>query len=34
VTSLSPVGAKVPPDDREVLIDWVLGYRWDAILAE
>jgi cytochrome c len=34
VVPMPPLGAKVPPVDREVLIDWVLGYRWDAILAE
>jgi cytochrome c len=34
VVPMPPLGAKVPPADREVLIDWVLGYRWDAILAE
>lgn len=28
------LGTKVPPADRETLVDWVLGYRWDAILAE
>lgn len=34
VVPMPPLGAKVPPADRELLIDWVLGYRWDAILAE
>ncbi|MFM7214034.1 MAG: c-type cytochrome [Verrucomicrobiota bacterium] len=31
---MPPLGSKVPPADREVLIDWVLGYRWDALLSE
>lgn len=34
VVSMPALGAKVPPADREALVDWVLGYRWDAILAE
>lgn len=34
IVPMPPLGAKVPPADREVLVDWVLGYRWDAILSE
>ena len=28
------LGAKIPPAERDLLIDWVYGYRWDAILSE
>lgn len=28
------LGSRIPPTDRELLIDWVYGYRWDAILSE
>jgi cytochrome c551/c552 len=31
---MPPLGAKVPPADREQLAQWIYGYRWDALLAE
>lgn len=32
--SMLPLGVKVPADDRRLLAEWVMGYRWDALLAE
>jgi cytochrome c len=29
-----PFKGKVPPEDMKQLAEWVLGYRWDAVLAE
>ena len=29
-----PFKGKVPPEDMKQLAQWVMGYRWDAILAE
>jgi cytochrome c551/c552 len=29
-----PFKGKVPPEDMKQLAQWVLGYRWDAVLAE
>ncbi|MCC6235600.1 MAG: hypothetical protein IT580_23390 [Verrucomicrobiales bacterium] len=29
-----PFEGKVSPEDMKRLADWILGYRWDAILAE
>lgn len=29
-----PFEGKVPPADMQRLADWVLGYRWDSILAD
>lgn len=34
VVPMPPLGAKVPAEDRKQLAEWILGYRWDAILAE
>jgi cytochrome c len=31
---MPPLAAVVQPDDMDKLADWVLSYRWDAILAE
>ena len=31
---MTPFKGIVPPDDMNRLADWILGYRWDAILAE
>lgn len=31
---MPPLAATVPPDDMQKLADWVLSYRWDALLAE
>ena len=31
---MPPLKAVVPPDDMARLAEWILGYRWDAILAE
>jgi cytochrome c551/c552 len=31
---MPPLAAVVQPDDMQKLADWILGYRWDAILAE
>ena len=28
------LGSKIPATDRDLLIDWVFSYRWDAILSE
>jgi len=28
------LGAVVPPDERKALAEWVMSYRWDAVLAE
>ncbi len=28
------LGAMVPPDERQALAEWILSYRWDALLAE
>ena len=32
--AMPPLKAVVQPDDMKKLADWILGYRWDAILAE
>ena len=29
-----PFKGRVPPDDMKQLAEWILGYRWDALLAE
>jgi cytochrome c len=29
-----PFKGKVPPEDMKKLTQWILGYRWDAVLAE
>lgn len=29
-----PFKGKVPPEDMKRLAQWILGYRWDAVLAE
>jgi cytochrome c len=29
-----PFKGKVPPEDMKKLTRWILGYRWDAVLAE
>jgi len=29
-----PFKGKVPPADMQQLADWIMGYRWDALLAE
>lgn len=29
-----PFKGKVPPEDMKQLAQWILGYRWDAVLAE
>ena len=31
---MPPLAAVVQPDDMQKLADWILGYRWDALLAE
>jgi cytochrome c551/c552 len=31
---MTPFKGIVAPDDMKKLADWILGYRWDAILAE
>jgi len=31
---MPPLKATVQPDDMQKLADWILGYRWDALLAE
>lgn len=31
---MPPLATKVPEADRKVLGEWILGYRWDAILAD
>jgi cytochrome c len=31
---MPPLGAKVPPEDRKLLAEWIVGYSWDALLAE
>jgi hypothetical protein len=31
---MPPLAAVVQPDDMQKLADWILGYRWDTILAE
>lgn len=31
---MPPMGAKVPEADRKVLGEWILFYRWDAVLAD
>jgi cytochrome c551/c552 len=31
---MPPLAAVVQPDDMQKLADWILSYRWDAILAE
>ena len=28
------LGAVVSPDERKALAEWVMSYRWDAVLAE
>lgn len=32
--AMPPLKAVLQPDDMKKLADWILGYRWDAILAE
>lgn len=34
VVPMPPLAATVQPDDMKKLADWVLSYRWDAVLAE
>jgi cytochrome c len=34
VVPMPPLGASVPPDERRQLAEWILGYRWDALLAQ
>lgn len=34
VVPMLPFEGKVPPDDMKRLADWILGYRWDALLSE
>ncbi len=34
VVPMPPLGAQVPAEERKQLADWILGYSWDAILAE
>lgn len=29
-----PFKGKVPPEDMKQLAEWIMGYRWDAVLAE
>ncbi|MBL9166117.1 MAG: hypothetical protein JNN07_00080 [Verrucomicrobiales bacterium] len=29
-----PFKGKVPPEEMKQLADWIMGYRWDALLAE
>ncbi len=29
-----PFEGKVPPGDMERLAGWILGYRWDSVLAD
>jgi cytochrome c len=31
---MPPLAATVQPDEMQKLADWILGYRWDAVLAE
>jgi len=31
---MPPFKGKVPPEDMKQLTQWILGYRWDAVLAE
>jgi len=31
---MPPLAAVVQPDDMQKLADWILSYRWDAVLAE
>lgn len=31
---MPPLAATVQPNDMQKLADWILGYRWDALLAE
>lgn len=31
---MPPLGAKVPVEDRKLLAEWIVGYSWDALLAE
>jgi cytochrome c len=31
---MPPLGAKVPEAERKVLGEWILFYRWDAVLAD
>jgi cytochrome c len=28
------LGAVVPPEERKALAEWIMSYRWDAVLAE
>ncbi len=28
------LGAVVPPEERQALAEWIMSYRWDAVLAE
>jgi len=32
--AMPPLKAVLQPDDMKKLADWILSYRWDAILAE
>jgi len=32
--TMPPLKAVLPPDDMQKLAEWILAYRWDAILAE
>ena len=34
IVPMPPLKATVQPDDMQKLADWVLSYRWDALLAE
>ena len=31
---MPPLAAVVQPEDTQKLADWILSYRWDAVLAE
>lgn len=31
---MPPLGAKVPVEDRKVLAEWIMSYRWDALLGD
>lgn len=34
VVPMLPFEGKVPPADMNKLADWILGYRWDSVLAD
>lgn len=34
IVPMLPFEGKVPPEDMKRLADWILGYRWDSILAD